>query len=266
MVINYTKALFAIGLVVFGYLFAKRISAFADQALSTRFSKHHAMLTRRLLFYALFLTFFVAGLQQLGFNMTVLLGAAGVFTVALSFASQTAASNLISGIFLIFEQPFKVGDAIDVKGLSGIVDSIDLLSTKIKTADNTIIRIPNESLMKSDIKNMSCFRTKRIDIPIHIDYQNNIQHVKTILLDIANKEPSVLQEPPAELIVSHFGLIALELTLMVWTKTRQVTSTKNKLTELIQQRLKEEEICRPSSSPADTMLERTKTNQQSNGL
>jgi len=246
MHIDWIQALFAIVIAAVGYIIANRISTFTEHAISKKLSKHHTMLISRLLFYGLFLIFFIIALQQIGFNMTVLLSAAGIFTVALGFASQTAVSNLISGIFLIFERPFKVGDTINVNGILGIVESIDLLSTKIKTPDNALMRMPNESLMKSDIKNMSFYKTERFDIVIHINYQNNFQHVKNILLGIMNKEETVLQSPPAEVIISNFGLLALELTLRFWTKKHMANNTSNKLTECIKQQFDEDGIYMPS--------------------
>jgi len=126
---------YAVCLFVFGYFIAKRFSIIVDRAFAKRFSRHHTMLIRRSVFYLIFTIFAVTSLQHIGFHLSVLLGAAGVFTVAISFASQTAASNLISGIFLLFEHPFKVGDTVEVKGINGVVDSIDLLSTKLKTPD-----------------------------------------------------------------------------------------------------------------------------------
>ena len=99
---------YATSLLIVGYFIAKKLSVLAERAGSKRFSRHHTLLIKRSIFYLVFTIFFVSSLQHLGFKLSVLLGAAGVFTVAISFASQTAVSNLISGIFLLFEHPFKI--------------------------------------------------------------------------------------------------------------------------------------------------------------
>ncbi len=240
--IEWVRVACAIGLVIFGYLFAQRLSLLADRTVSKRFSRHQAMLIRRIIFYVLFLIFAITALQQLGFKMTVLLGAAGVFTVALSFASQTAASNFVSGVFLLFERPFKIGDTIVVKSFQGTVDSIDLLSTKIRTVDNTLVRIPNEVIMKSEVINSSFYKTKRINISIGVAYKSDVERVKFVLLDAANTCENALKDPPAQVIIANIADYTVELKLMVWTMTSQATVVKNQLYDLIQQRFEQEAI------------------------
>lgn len=232
-------------LLIFGYFFAKRLSIIAEHSMAKRFSRHHTMLVRRTIFYFIFTVFCVTGLQHLGFKLSVLLGAAGVFTVAISFASQTAISNLISGIFLLFEHPFKVGDTIEIKGISGVVDSIDLLSTKLKTADNKLVRIPNEAMIKSEISNLSYFTTRRIDIIVSIAYDCDLAQVKAILINIANQCPLVLNDPAPSVSVDSFANASLELKFMVWVKTADTTTTRNLLQEQIKQRFDLEGIASP---------------------
>lgn len=236
--VNSTKVLnsfYAIGLLVFGYFLAKRIKVFVEHAMSSRFSRHHVMLVSRGAFYIIFAIFLVSSLQHLGFKLSVLLGAAGVFTVAISFAAQTAASNLISGIFLLFERPFKMGDNIEVKGISGIVESIDLLSTKLKTADNKLVRIPNEALIKSEITNLSYFTIRRIDLTLAVSYNSDITVVKKMLLELLLACDDVLKEPTPNIIINNFTGSAVELKIMAWVNTAEITRVKNKLQEAIKQ-------------------------------
>lgn len=243
--IDWLHIIYALGIMLLGLILAKKISAVAERAMSKRYSRHQALLTRRLLFYGLLTLFAVSALQQLGFKMTALLGAAGVFTVALSFASQTAASNLVSGIFLIFERPFKVGDLIQVKGMSGTVESIDLLSTKINAPDNMLIRIPNEVLMKSEITNLSCNKTRRVPIKIGVSYNTNIEHAKSVLFSLATANKAVLESPEPQVVLDNFADSAIEMKLMVWTKTPQAAKVRNQLQEAIKQQFDQEGIEMP---------------------
>ncbi|RUQ91519.1 mechanosensitive ion channel family protein [Legionella septentrionalis] len=240
--IGWVKLGYAVLLFILGFFLAKRLSAMVTRAFSKHFSVHQTVLARRLVFYGLLLIFVISALQQLGVQMSVLLGAAGVFTVALSFASQTAASNLISGIFLLFERPFKIGDTIQVKDMVGAVDSIDFLSTKIKTADNVRIRIPNETLMKSEIINMSYFKTRKTEILLRIRQHNNLERAKGILLQLVHANKSVLKTPAPQVVVSNFNDAALELKLSLWTHTKDTAAVKAELYELITQRFDKEDI------------------------
>ena len=79
------------------------------------------------------------------------------------FASQTSVSNIISGIFLISEQPFQVGDLIKVGETKGVVLSIDLLSIKLRTFDNQLVRIPNENLIKNELSNITRFPIRIVE-------------------------------------------------------------------------------------------------------
>lgn len=227
------NTIYALCLFVFGYFLAKRLGIFIERAFSKRFSRHQTMLIRRTVFYSIFTVFAVTSLQHIGFQLSVLLGAAGVFTVAISFASQTAVSNLISGIFLLFEHPFQVGDTVEVKGIIGVVDSIDLLSTKLKTSDNKLVRIPNEAMIKSEITNLSYFSTRRLDIVVAVAYDCNITQVKSMLMDIAQHSESVLKDPAPNVTINNFANSAVELKFMVWVNTAEVSATRNLLQETI---------------------------------
>jgi len=225
----------AAGLLITGYFVARQIGRLVERAMTTHFSRHHVMLVSRGLFYLVLILFSITSLQHLGFNLSVLLGAAGVFTVAISFASQTAASNLISGIFLLFERPFKMGDNIEIKGINGIVESIDLLSTKIKTSDNKLVRVPNEALIKSEITNLSYFKTRRVDLLIRVAYSTDVEQVKAILLSAAGQCEHVLPEPVPCVYVNRFVDSAIELKFTAWTQNEQYSSVKNHLQESVKQ-------------------------------
>jgi len=241
------NTIYALCLMVMGYIVAKRLSIIADRAFAKRFTRHQTMLIRRSVFYFIFTIFAVISLQHIGFQLSVLLGAAGVFTVAISFASQTAASNLISGIFLLFEHPFKVGDTVEVKGITGVVDSIDLLSTKLKTPDNKLVRIPNEAMIKSEITNLSYFATRRLDIIILVAYDCNITEVKDMLLEIADNCPHVLKDPPPNVTMNSFVNSAMELKFMAWVNTTEVSAARNALQETIKRQFDKAGIESPVS-------------------
>jgi small conductance mechanosensitive channel len=233
---------YAIILIIGGYFIAGWASSLVERGALKHFSKHHGLLAKRFIFHALFLVFLVSGLQHLGFNLGVLLGAAGILTVGISFASQTAASNLVSGLFLLFEMPFKVGDTIVVKNITGTVDSIDLMSTKIKTSDNQLVRIPNESMMKSEIINQSYFKTRRLDILLTIAYENDMELVKNSILQIAKNHKMIHKNPEPVVIVHDLNATGIELKIMVWTDTHSVNTVRNQLIEAINHAFGQENI------------------------
>lgn len=200
-----------------------------------RLSPQHTMLLGRGVFYSIVLLGFFQALRQAGFDIGVLLGAAGIVTVALGFAAQTSASNLISGLFLMGERPFVLGDAIQVGSTVGEVVSIDLLSVKLRTFDNLLVRISNESLLKSEITNLTRHPIRRLDVPIGIAYAENPERVRAILAGVAEANELCLDEPSPIFFVLGFGDSAIQLRFSVWTatshffefRTRFLTEVKN---------------------------------------
>lgn len=171
-------------LFIIGFLAASLLSRAVYKVCLKRFSPHHASLSRRLVYWLVLALFVASGLKQLGFNLGVLLGAAGVLSVAIGFASQTSVSNLISGLFLIGERPFQIGDTIQVGNTTGEILSIDLLSIKLRTFDNLFVRIPNESLIKTEVINLTRFPIRRLDLKIGVAYKENINQVRQVLLKV----------------------------------------------------------------------------------
>ncbi|GHG76824.1 mechanosensitive ion channel protein MscS [Alishewanella longhuensis] len=229
-VINGLQALL---LILSGFLLARYTAKAAEKIISNNFSRHHAVLFRRVVYWLVLALFLASALHQLGFSLGVLLGAAGVLSVAIGFASQTSASNLISGLFLIGEKPFQIGDTIKVGTTIGEVLSIDLLSVKLRTFDNLFVRIPNESLIKSEMTNMTRFPIRRFDLLLGVAYKENIANVRKVLFDVAEKNPLSLDEPAPAFLFTGFGDSALNLQFSVWCSTGNFRALRNSLQEEI---------------------------------
>ena len=218
------------------------LSRMAGRAAKRRFSDQASMLVRKGILYAGLLLLLVIMLQQLGFTLTALLGAAGILGIAIGFASQTSVSNIISGIFLIWEKPFAVGDVIKVGDTTGIVLSIDLLSVKLRTFDNRYVRIPNETLIKAELTNITRFPIRRLDINIGVAYKEDIARVLRVLLDIADKNPYCLDEPEPLVLFMNFGDSALEILFGVWFAKEQLLNLRRTIMQEIKERFDAEGI------------------------
>lgn len=220
-------------LLLAGFVIAGLASRAVGRILIKNFSQHHVVLFKRLVYWLVLALFIASALKQLGFSLSVLLGAAGVLSVALGFASQTSASNLISGLFLIGEQPFQLGDTIKVGNTTGEVLSIDLLSVKLRTFDNLYVRIPNESLIKSEMTNLTRFPIRRFDLLIGVAYKENISQVRKVMLDVADNNPLCLDEPAPMFLFLGFGDSSLNIQFSVWAKRENFRELRNSLQEEI---------------------------------
>lgn len=203
---------------------------------------HYGMLSGKVIQYLGYSILILAILNQLGISLTPLLGAAGIVGVALGFASQTSVSNIISGIFLIAEQPFKVDDIITIGNTTGFVLSIDTLSVKIRTFDNKFVRIPNESIIKQEVTNNTRFPIRRFNASVSVAYGEDIGRVKDVLLKIAEKNTYCLSEPKPVIIFDRFGTSSIDLLFLVWAEREHWLDLKNTIHEEIKKRFDEEDI------------------------
>jgi small-conductance mechanosensitive channel len=222
----------AILIVVVGFLIAQLMARVVGRLAASHMDVHRGMLTRRLIFYGLFLVAILLALRQVSHDISnIFLGAAGILTVAVGFASQTSASNLISGLFLIGEKSFAIGDTISIGTTSGEVLSIDLLSVKLRTFDNLLVRVPNETLVKSEITNLTRFPIRRIDMQISVGEKEDIARVREVLMQVADHNPTALIEPRPEVRFAAFGQSSFDLQFCVWTKRENYVTTRNSLAE-----------------------------------
>lgn len=221
--------------LLIGFILARMTSRGIRQWSKSRFDIHQQLLMARIASYLVLLVFVVMGLNAIGFNLGVLIGAAGILSVAIGFASQTSASNIISGLFLVAERPFSVGDLIRVGTTTGEVLSIDLLSVKLRTFDNLFVRIPNETLIKSEVTTLTRFPIRRIDLAIGVAYKEDIKRVRAVLEQVAERNPLCLDEPKPIFVFLGFGESSLDMQFSVWVKREKFIDLKNSIHEEIKE-------------------------------
>jgi len=223
----------AVILLIAGLILGKIVARSAGLLIEKRTTRHYAALASRTIFYLISTIFVVMALGELGFSLSVLLGAAGIFTVALGFASQTAVSNVISGIFLLFDHTFEIGDVIEVNGITGEVIAIDFISIKLRTFDNIYVRIPNENVMKAEVKTLTHFPIRRLDVKIGVAYKENIEQVRKILEAVAGDHYLALNEPKPLFIFLGFGDSSLNIQFSIWVSRENFIKLKCSIHEEI---------------------------------
>lgn len=231
-VVREPRALGAVrGMVVLvgGLIFARLAAAAVAHALAARATPQQQMLARRLTSYTIIALVVAATLREFGFDLSVLVGAAGILTVAVGFASQTSASNIISGLFLIGEKPFEIGDFVRCGATEGEVMSIDLLSVRLRTFDNLLVRLPNETLLKSEITNLSRLPIRRFDLKFSVAYHSDLAAVRRIVLDVADADPRSLDEPAPWFVFEDFGDSGLLCRISVWAANERFYEWRNEL-------------------------------------
>lgn len=232
----------ALLLLLVGLVAARLAGKLATYLANERLTLHGSVLLRRGVVYGVFALFAISALHQLGFDLTVVLGAAGILSVAIGFASQTSASNLISGLFLLGERPFSVGDTIKVADTTGEVLSIDLLSVKLRTFDNLFVRIPNETLIKSQVTTLTRFAIRRYDMKVGVAYHEQIGRVRDVLMRVADRNTLCLDEPAPLFIFLGFGESSLDIQFSVWAKRESFLELRNRMHEEVKEAFDREGI------------------------
>ena len=151
-------------------------------------------------------------LSQLGVNISSVLTVFAAMGAAVALAVKDSLSNVM------FNKPFKSGDYITCGANSGIVDSIDLMSTTIHTMDNKVIIIPNGSITSSSITNFSKMEDRRVDVYMNVSYDSDIELAKQIMIDLVKDDPRVFKEPGPYCIVTGYEDSHITISLRAWVK------------------------------------------------
>lgn len=203
-------------LALLGFYLAKLISNKSAAFISRYASSQQTMILQKSIYFLVLTLFLVTALQQLGFKLSVLLGSAGIATAAVAVASQSSISNIISGLFLILEKSFQIGDKIKVGSTLGIISSIDLLSVKVITPNNTLIRIPNETMLKNEITNLTRFESRRQDLQFTVSSKEKLAPVKSLLMQAALNNEYSLKVPSPTVVIKQIGNGHINLQLSIW--------------------------------------------------
>ncbi|HNX02547.1 MAG TPA: mechanosensitive ion channel family protein [Candidatus Cloacimonas sp.] len=232
-------------ILVIGIPLIRLIRSIAKRIVKDRLSPQSEQLVVRSVYYVAILILLITLLNEFGFRLSAILGAAGIFGVAIGFASQTSFSNIISGIFLISEKPFQIGDVVQVSSNIGTIESIDLLSIKLKTPDNRYIRVPNETMIKTEVINITRYPIRRLDIYVSVSYNDNLEKVKTVFMDIIANEPLALKEPAPLFSIEKFDESGIKILYGVWVNKEDYLALKNSLMINLKDKFEHEHITIP---------------------
>ena len=224
----------ALVILVVGILAIKAVLKLVDKSMSkSKLEKAATSLIRSLLKVVLYVLLGLMVASKLGIDVTGVVALASVASLALSLSLQDALSNVIGGFTLLSNHPFRSGDYVEIAGQAGTVQTIDITYTKLTTADNKTISIPNSAVVASQIVNYSTSGTRRVDINVSASYDTPIETVKAALLEAA-KIDAVMDTPAAPFAaVLNYGDSAINYTLRVWTSADEYWNAYFTITENI---------------------------------
>ncbi len=208
-------------------------------------SPQAAALLLKIIRHGGFILIIVETFALLGFDIVTLLGAASIIGVAVGFASQTSLSNIISGLFLVGERQINLGDIVEINGIRGTVDAINLMSVQLRLPDNTMVRVPNEMIIKNPVSNITRFETRRCDINFSVDYSSDLDKVVSVLQKILAAEPLSLNDPAPSILFSGFQDSGIAFTVGAWCERDNYVQLRMDLAKQIKKEFDKEGISIP---------------------
>jgi small conductance mechanosensitive channel len=199
------------------------------------------MSSRRLV---LFIGFFV-GLSALEVNVGPVLAIIGAAGFVIAFALQNSLSNFASGILMLIYRPFDVGEVISVAGVLGKVESMNLLSTQLRTPDNQLVIVPNNSVWGDVITNITGITQRRVDLVFGIGYSDDIDKAQKILEEIVSEHELVLKEPEPIVKLHELADSSVNFICRPWTKPADYWNVYWDITREVKRRFDAEGVSIP---------------------
>jgi small conductance mechanosensitive channel len=182
--------------------------------------------------YGLLLAGLVSALAAAGVNTSALLASLGIAGFTIGFAAKDAFSNLISGLLIYLDRPFVIGDLVEIEDNYGTVDQITLRSTRIITSEGKMLAVPNADIINKTVASYTNFPHLRLDIEATVGVEEDLDHVRDVLLAQVTQDPNFMPDPPPRVIVTQLNDYNVAVELQAWLKNeRQHVDARSALRE-----------------------------------
>ncbi|HBR84229.1 MAG TPA: mechanosensitive ion channel protein [Erythrobacter sp.] len=237
----------AFAVLIIGLVLAGIISRWVERAMtrSSRFELTVANFLSSVVKYALWALVLVTVLAQFGVETTSILAALGGMALAVGLALQGTLSNVASGVMILVQKPFKVGEAISAGAVTGTVQQIGLFTTELKQFDGLFVMVPNSELWNQAIVNFTRHATRRLELVVGIGYGDSMDQARRELLALAEADDRVLDDPAPVTFVNSLDDSSVGIGMRVWCKTPDYLGLSWDLTEAAKARFDETGISIP---------------------
>lgn len=217
----------AVGLLLVKLLMSLTKKAISRSRLDPTCHKFVLSLTK----ITLYLLVGIIAVSQLGVDTSSIVTVLGVGGLAVSLAVKDSLANVAGGFIVLFTKPFKVGDFVELDGVSGTVTQINILQTKLLTFDNKAVFIPNGQISDAKITNYSAEEKRLLVQTYSISYDESFERVKAMLDGLLEREELVLAEPAPVVRVAEYAASSVNIALRIWVKTEDYWNLHYKLME-----------------------------------
>lgn len=238
--------IWAIGIFIIGRIVARVVSnGVGKMMIKSKVDETLVKFAKSMIYIALMVFVILAAIDKIGVETTSFAAIIAAAGLAIGFSLQGTLGNFAAGVMLIMFRPFKVGDFVEAGGTAGVVEEIQIFSTKMKSGDNKEIIIPNGQIIGNIITNYSAKETRRIDLVIGVGYSDDLKKVRSVLEDILSNEERVLAEPESTIGLLELGESSVNFAVRPWVKTGDYWPALFALQEEIKLRFDQEGISIP---------------------
>jgi len=169
--------------------------------------------------YTLFVIVLIAALSRIGVQTASVVAVIGAAGLAIGLALQGSLSNFAAGVLIVGFRPFKSGDYVEVGGVAGSVEAIQIFQTVLKTPDNKMVVVPNSGVIGSPITNYSRHDTRRVDLTIGVSYSSDLKLTKQVIHDALAKDERILKDHDITIGVVALADSSVNFVVRPWCKT-----------------------------------------------
>lgn len=206
--------------------------------------KHVIKTSKRVSAYTIYSLTAVALLGVFGVPLSALGTMVGLIGLGLSFALKDMIANFISGLLIMINRPFKIGDQIEVSGEAGTVQDIKIRASEIKTYDGRKVIVPNSTLYSTTVINNTAYDERRFEVIVGVSYDDDVERAKELAMETLEEAEMTEDQPEPQVLVDELGGSSVNLKLRGWTKPSKANMVKatSEVTQLVKSKYDEEGI------------------------
>lgn len=212
------KLLLGVTLLILSYVIARKLARVIDRRVLSHLNVDSSLRynLQRFIFYVFLVINSLFVLHILNVPITIFTVIGGALAVGIGFGSQNLVNNFISGILVMIERPMRVGDHIEIDGLNGVVESIGIRSTRMRSLANAVVMIPNTVFIEKNLVNWTSSGSLMCKISLGVSYDTDVQRLKALCIERVGRMSAVLKSPAPDLLFTDFGDSALLFDLVFY--------------------------------------------------
>ncbi len=236
--IELLRLLISIAIIAAGVVIA-RITRIAVNYFLSRYIPQASIVVSKAVFWVIIAIAALSAIGNLGVELTGVLLAGGIAGIIIGFAVQSTVANLFSGIFMQIDRAFRIGDAIEVAemNVAGTVTDITAFSVVLRRFDGVYVRIPNEKIFTSQVRNFTRNIARRVEVYTDIAYKESIEKAKEVIKGVIDNDPRILAVPEPNIITWELGSSGVRINVWCWVPTKEFFNVRMELVKKIKEAL-----------------------------